>query len=261
MFQKKKNGSEWTRGTTESRFYLEKDWLVMSAKLKAFEDAVDKLFSAPSNDVRRQADVWLRQLLGSQEAWGVGLEVLAPTSTSSSDAKNAAASMVANKLKQNSPPITSVQAATLLEKFIPLCRTVGGGKVAHQVAEQLCSSVVRAAILAGGAPGQPVARTMHAAVERLCVRSDLYATLDPLAVLLILECAATELVRLTPPRSPAPVESMGLGGMVGIVRALKCVLAVFVVALAACKRILSRLVSSEVWSVTLFIALLHCLQV
>eukprot|EP00750_Incisomonas_marina_P020659 INCI4066.3.p1 GENE.INCI4066.3~~INCI4066.3.p1 ORF type:complete len:1208 (-),score=171.45 INCI4066.3:410-4033(-) len=193
----------------------------MSAKLKAFEDAVDKLFSAPSNDVRRQADVWLRQLLGSQEAWGVGLEVLAPTSTSSSDAKNAAASMVANKLKQNSPPITSVQAATLLEKFIPLCRTVGGGKVAHQVAEQLCSSVVRAAILAGGAPGQPVARTMHAAVERLCVRSDLYATLDPLAVLLILECAATELVRLTPPRSPAPVESMGLGGMVGIVRALK----------------------------------------
>jgi len=193
-----------------------------SPKVHVFEKAVESLLSSTSNDARRQADIWLRQLQETNDAWSLGIEILSPECPASLQTKNVAAAMIANKLSLNSPPITNVQAAGLVEKFIPLCKTSSfTDNNARRVTRQLCLCVVRSAILQAGVPGQPLSQNMHTAIERLVVRSDVYAQLDPVAVLLLLEYAASELVRLTPPRSPAPVTAMGLGGMIGVVRVLK----------------------------------------
>ena len=214
--------------------------MATSPRVKVFEKAVDSMLRSPDPSAQRAADVWLRKLQNSNDAWNLSLEILAPECAASASAKTVAASLVSNKLRQNAPPISPVQAAFLVEKFIPLCRSsamaagfganISGGspnrdrsnkRESKKFVQSTCMCVVRAAILQHSKPNQPMAQFMHTGVEALCRRSDLFSKVDPIGVLLVLECAASELQRLTPPRAPSPVLSMGLGGMAGVVAALK----------------------------------------
>ena len=101
-----------------------------SSKAGQFAQAV-QLLLGDDLDASRKADQWLRQVQDTPDAWGIGLQILGQpggssgNSTTADSVKRVASAMVAAKLKRNSPPITNVQAAKLLEQFIPICRVSG----------------------------------------------------------------------------------------------------------------------------------------